>query len=57
MMGGMLAGHDESAGDIVEENGKKFKLFYGSTPNIFNVQPVQHLNLPDADLVLVWIQA
>ncbi len=29
MLGGMLAGHDESAGEIVEEDGKKFKLFYG----------------------------
>jgi len=24
-----LAGHDESGGDLVEEEGKKFKLFYG----------------------------
>ncbi|PVX52003.1 GMP reductase [Balneicella halophila] len=29
MLGGMLAGHDESGGDVVEENGKKFRLFYG----------------------------
>lgn len=29
MVGGMLAGHTESGGDIVEKNGKKFKLFYG----------------------------
>ncbi|OGT43417.1 MAG: GMP reductase [Gammaproteobacteria bacterium RIFCSPHIGHO2_12_FULL_37_34] len=29
MLGGMLAGHDECLGDIVEENGKKFKRFYG----------------------------
>ncbi|CEM01843.1 unnamed protein product [Vitrella brassicaformis CCMP3155] len=29
MLGGMLAGHDESGGDIVEENGKKVKIFYG----------------------------
>lgn len=29
MLGGMFAGHDESAGDIVETDGKKFKLFYG----------------------------
>ncbi len=25
----MLAGHDESGGELIEENGKKFKLFYG----------------------------
>lgn len=29
MLGGMLAGHDESGGDIVERNGEKFKFFYG----------------------------
>jgi GMP reductase len=29
MLGGMLAGHDECAGDVVEEGGKKFKRFYG----------------------------
>merc|ERR1712019_304295 len=29
MLGGMLAGHDECAGELIEEDGKKFKLFYG----------------------------
>ncbi|HJW55181.1 MAG TPA: GMP reductase [Burkholderiaceae bacterium] len=29
MLGGMLAGHDECAGDLVERDGKKFKRFYG----------------------------
>lgn len=29
MMGGLLAGHDESAGEVVEKDGKKFKEFYG----------------------------
>ena len=29
MLGSMLAGHEECPGDIVEENGKKYKLFYG----------------------------
>ena len=29
MLGGMFAGHDESGGEIVEESGKKFRLFYG----------------------------
>ncbi|KAM4907789.1 GMPR1 reductase, partial [Hylia prasina] len=29
MIGGMFAGHDQSAGDIIERNGKKVKLFYG----------------------------
>ena len=29
MIGGMFAGHDESAGDLVERDGKQYKLFYG----------------------------
>jgi GMP reductase len=29
MLGGMLAGHDESGGDMIEENGEQFRLFYG----------------------------
>lgn len=29
MLGGMFAGHDESGGDLIEENGQQFKLFYG----------------------------
>ena len=28
-IGGMLAGHEESGGTVVEENGEKFMLFYG----------------------------
>lgn len=29
MVGGLFSGHDESGGELVEENGKKYKLFYG----------------------------
>ncbi len=29
MLGGMLAGHDEGLGEVIEDNGKKFKRFYG----------------------------
>merc|ERR550532_2624989 len=29
MLGGMLAGHDECSGDVIEENGNYFKVFYG----------------------------
>lgn len=29
MLGGMLSGHDECLGDIIEEDGRKFKRFYG----------------------------
>jgi GMP reductase len=29
MSGGMFAGHDESGGELVERDGRKYKLFYG----------------------------
>lgn len=29
MAGGMFAGHDQCEGELIEKNGKKFKLFYG----------------------------
>ncbi len=29
MLGGMLAGHDESGGETIEKDGRKFKQFYG----------------------------
>ena len=29
MCGSMFAGHEESAGEMIEENGKKYKIFYG----------------------------
>ncbi len=29
MLGGMLAGHTESGGELIENNGEKFKAFYG----------------------------
>lgn len=29
MLGGMLAGHDESGGQLVQRQGQQFKLFYG----------------------------
>ena len=29
MLGGMLAGHDQSGGEIIEKDGKKRKQFYG----------------------------
>lgn len=29
MLGGMLAGHDQSGGEIIEQNGKTYKQFYG----------------------------
>ncbi|WPL22783.1 IMP dehydrogenase [Thiorhodovibrio frisius] len=29
MLGGMLAGHDESGGERIERDGKSYKVFYG----------------------------
>ena len=29
MLGGMLSGHEESGGELIEVNGEKFKQFYG----------------------------
>ena len=29
MMGGQFSGHDENPGEVIEENGKKYKMFYG----------------------------
>lgn len=34
MAGGVFAGHDESSGEIVEENGEKFKNFYGMSSSL-----------------------
>ena len=29
MLGGMLSGHDECLGEVIEEKGKRYKRFYG----------------------------
>ncbi|KAJ7313164.1 hypothetical protein JRQ81_004438 [Phrynocephalus forsythii] len=34
MLGGMLAGHTESGGDLIEKDGKKYKLFYGMSSEV-----------------------
>ncbi|CAL4320820.1 GMP reductase [Buchnera aphidicola (Eriosoma lanigerum)] len=34
MLGGMLAGHKESEGEIIEEHGKKFIIFYGMSSKL-----------------------
>ena len=34
MLGGMFAGHDESGGDVVERDGKKWKRFYGMSSRL-----------------------
>ena len=34
MLGGLLGGHDENPGEIIEENDKKLKIFYGMSSKI-----------------------
>ena len=34
MLGGMLAGHDECSGDVVERDGVPYKRFYGMSSRI-----------------------
>lgn len=34
MMGGAFAGHDENPGELVEENGVKYKMFYGMSSEL-----------------------
>jgi GMP reductase len=34
MLGGMLAGHDEGAGEVVERNGVRYKRFYGMSSRV-----------------------
>lgn len=29
MLGGVFSGHDENPGEVIEENGQKYKMFYG----------------------------
>ena len=44
MLGGMLAGHDEGKGNIVEKNGEKFIQFYGSSSEVANERHYGGLN-------------
>lgn len=44
MMGGQFAGHDENPGEIVEENGKKFKLFYGMSSEFAMIKHFGKMN-------------
>lgn len=34
MLGGMLAGHDQCPGEVIEENGKKYKEYYGMSSEV-----------------------
>jgi GMP reductase len=40
MLGGMLSGHDESGGDIIEKNGKSYRKFYGMSSAMAMVKHV-----------------
>ena len=59
MLGGMLAGHKEGGGDIIEENGTKFIEFYGSSSEEANEKhygglatvSYTHLTLPTTPYV------
>ena len=44
MLGGMLAGHNEGKGSIVERNGEKFIQFYGSSSEVANERHYGGLN-------------
>ena len=44
MMGGQFAGHDENPGDIVEEDGKKLKMFYGMSSEFAMVKHFGKMN-------------
>ena len=33
MIGGVFSGHDENPGEIIEEDGEKYKFFYGMSSN------------------------
>jgi len=53
MIGGMFAGHDESAGDLVERDGKKYKSYYGmasSTAMAMHADPASY-RAAEGDLV------
>jgi GMP reductase len=43
MLGGMLAGHDESGGDIIEKNGKSYRKFYGMSSSTAMEKHVGHV--------------
>ena len=34
MLGGMLAGHDESGGEIIKKNGESYRKFYGMSSSM-----------------------
>eukprot|EP00074_Homo_sapiens_P097951 XP_016876849.1 GMP reductase 2 isoform X3 [Homo sapiens] len=61
MLGGMLAGHSESGGELIERDGKKYKLFYGMSSEMAmkkyagGVAEYRYVWRPRS-LVIVWRQ-
>lgn len=45
MLGGMLAGHDETVGEVIEENGRQYKRFYGMSST--EAMERHHGSVPD----------
>ncbi|XP_054304954.1 GMP reductase 2 isoform X1 [Pongo pygmaeus] len=61
MLGGMLAGHSESGGELIERDGKKYKLFYGMSSEMAmkkyagGVAEYRYVCRPRS-LVIIWRQ-
>ncbi|XP_054385590.1 GMP reductase 2 isoform X2 [Pongo abelii] len=61
MLGGMLAGHSESGGELIERDGKKYKLFYGMSSEMAmkkyagGVAEYRYVCWPRS-LVIIWRQ-
>lgn len=49
MVGSLFAGHDESPGEIIEENGEKFKEYFGSASAF---QKGEHKNVEGKRIVV-----
>lgn len=46
MLGGMLAGHNESGGEVIEKDGKVYRSFYGMSANpLWTNIPAELLNI------------
>jgi hypothetical protein len=51
MMGGMLAGHDQSGGEVIEKNGRKVSLSLADCyfTAVLRIRIHMFLGLPDPD--------
>ncbi len=52
MMGGMLAGHDQSGGEVIEKNGRKVSLTFADCwyfTAVLRIRIHMFLGLPDPD--------